>query len=67
MAEIFISYAHKDVDRAKRVVDALQQRGWSVWWDPGIRSGASFIIMINQEIQAANAVLVLWSRSSTTC
>lgn len=38
--------------------------GWSVWWDPAIRSGESFIVLINREISAASCVVVLWSKAS---
>ena len=33
MADIFISYASKDRPTAKRLADAVEAMGWSVWWD----------------------------------
>lgn len=66
MAQIFISYSHQDTDQAARIAAELEVRGWSVWWDPAIRSGESFIVLINREISAASCVVVLWSKSSVT-
>jgi adenylate cyclase len=34
MADIFVSYARADKARVAPLVDALETRGWSVWWDP---------------------------------
>ena len=64
MANIFLSYARKDADRARGIAAALEAHGWSVWWDPEIRPGQSFISMINTEINAATCIVVLWSRHS---
>ena len=33
MSDIFISYASEDRDRVKSLARALEQEGWSVWWD----------------------------------
>jgi hypothetical protein len=33
MAGIFISYATVDRPTARRLADALEACGWSVWWD----------------------------------
>ncbi len=32
MADIFLSYVQEDRERAKVLVRALEQKGWSVWW-----------------------------------
>ncbi|MCP4381684.1 MAG: TIR domain-containing protein [Hyphomicrobiales bacterium] len=66
MAQIFISYSHQDTQQASKIAHELGVRGWSVWWDPEIRSGESFIVLINREISAASCVVVLWSKSSVT-
>ena len=34
MSDIFISYARTNRDRAQALAAALDQRGYSVWWDP---------------------------------
>jgi hypothetical protein len=33
MSDIFISYAREDRPRVERLAAALEQCGWSVWWD----------------------------------
>jgi hypothetical protein len=38
MADIFISYKREEQPVAKKLADALQKKGWSVWWDPEVRA-----------------------------
>ncbi|MEN8179808.1 MAG: SUMF1/EgtB/PvdO family nonheme iron enzyme [Pseudomonadota bacterium] len=64
MADIFISYAREDRTSAERLAKALEQQGWSVWWDPHIPAGKTFDEVIEQAIEAASCVLVLWSKHS---
>lgn len=64
MADIFISYAREDRASAKRLAKALEEQGWSVWWDPQIPAGKTFDEVIEQAIEAAGCVLVLWSKHS---
>ena len=49
MADIFISYAHEDAVRAGALARALAELGWSVWFDDGIRAGAPFDAVIDQQ------------------
>jgi adenylate cyclase len=46
MADIFISYASEDREAAARLAGALEDRGWSLWWDPEIPPGESWDDMI---------------------
>jgi TIR domain len=39
---------------------ALAAQGWSVWWDPEITPGQEFDRLINDELGAAKAVIVVW-------
>jgi hypothetical protein len=65
MAEIFISYASVDRPVARRLADALEARGWSVWWDhSNLHGGQHFDRMIEDAIATARAVVV-WSPHST--
>ena len=61
---LFLSYAHADARRAEAIAAALEQRGYTVWWDTLIEGGASFARSIREALEAADAVLVLWSKSS---
>ena len=64
MSDIFISYASEDRPRVKPLVDALQQQGWSVWWDRTIRAGRPFDRAIEAALKDARCVVVFWSRAS---
>jgi adenylate cyclase len=64
MADVFISYARADKARVAPLVAAIEARGWSVWWDPEISPGQEFDDRIDIEIDAAKAVLVVWTPTS---
>jgi hypothetical protein len=64
MTDVFVSYASADRDRAKAVADALAAQGWSVWWDRTIPPGKQFDQVIEEALDAASCVVVLWSRAS---
>ena len=61
---IFLSYAHADAKRAQQLASALSERGYTVWWDALIEGGAQFAKSIRAALEAADAVVVLWSRAS---
>ena len=61
---VFVSYAHEDQARAAAIVRALEQAGCQVWWDRQIVAGAEFAAATERALEAASAVVVLWSRSS---
>jgi formylglycine-generating enzyme required for sulfatase activity len=64
MADVFISYAREDRERAERLARALEAAGWSVWWDREILPGHDFTAVIGAELAAARAVVVIWSAAS---
>jgi hypothetical protein len=64
MTDIFISYASDDRPRVKTLVDALQQKGWSVWWDRTILAGKTFDRVIEAALKDSRCVIVLWSGAS---
>ncbi len=64
MADIFVSYARVDRAQVAPLVAALEARGWSVWWDPEIVPGQEFDRQIARELDAAKAVIVVWTPAS---
>ena len=64
MARIFLSYDRDDADRARPIALALEKAGHSVWWDPHIKAGEQYTKVIDEALQAADAVVVLWSAHS---
>jgi tetratricopeptide (TPR) repeat protein len=64
MARVFLSYDRDDVATAQMIARALEEAGHSVWWDRHIRGGAQFSKEIEQALNAAEAVIVLWSVNS---
>ncbi|TAM96091.1 MAG: TIR domain-containing protein [Rhodanobacteraceae bacterium] len=64
MADVFVSYARADKVRVAPLVAAIEAKGWSVWWDPEISPGREFDDAIDGELQAAKAVLVVWTPTS---
>jgi TIR domain-containing protein len=66
VADVFISYASQDRERAEQLAAALAPRGWSVWWDRRIVAGQAYDQAIERELEAARSVVVLWSAHSIT-
>jgi adenylate cyclase len=64
MADVFVSYARTDKAQVAPVVAALEAAGLSVWWDPEISPGQEFDNEIEAELQAAAAVMAVWTPTS---
>ena len=62
MAEIFLSYAREDEPHASALVAALESHGWSVWWDSHLMNGQDFREHLQQELDSAHCIVVLWSK-----
>ncbi|MEA3292268.1 MAG: toll/interleukin-1 receptor domain-containing protein, partial [Pseudomonadota bacterium] len=60
MADVFISYASEDRDRARALAGALEACRWSVWWDREIVAGETFDQVIERELERAGCTVVLW-------
>lgn len=61
---LFLSYAHADEVRARRLATALQQAGYNVWWDALIEGGTAYAKTINRALETADVIIVLWSAAS---
>jgi len=64
MADIFISYSSEDKTLVKQIAALLEARGWSVWWDRQIPIGQKYDTVIENELQKAGCVLVIWTKRS---
>ena len=64
MNELFLSYDSKDRAIAQQLADALEGYGWSVWWDREIPFGKAFDLVIEEQLNAARCVVVVWSKES---
>ena len=61
---LFISYARADRDEVERLAAALESAGFSVWWDADLEGGHHFSAEIARQLEAADAVVVIWSEAS---
>ena len=64
MSDIFLSYSSEDLPRLRGLIRALEQHGWSVWWDRTILPGRTFDQAIEEALDAARCVMVVWSQHS---
>jgi TIR domain/FHA domain len=62
--DIFLSYSREDRSAARHFAESFAQEGFTVWWDAALRSGQTFDEVIEKELRAAKAVVVLWSPRS---
>lgn len=61
MADVFLSYARADQSRVEIVAAALEDAGYSLWWDKHLQGGHQFSEDIEAALADAKAVLVFWS------
>jgi outer membrane protein OmpA-like peptidoglycan-associated protein len=64
MTDVFISYTRKDVEFVRELSADLEKQGLSVWWDQSIPTGKSFDEVIEEALQTAKCVIVVWSKES---
>ncbi len=61
---VFLSYARDDQKRALAVIAALERADIQVWWDGLLEGGETFLPTTEAALESADAVVVLWSRTS---
>jgi TIR domain-containing protein len=66
MADVFIGYEHTDYPRARRIAEALERHGLTVWWDRKLLAGDVFEETIRKALDTARCVIVLWSKASVS-
>ena len=64
MSDVYISYKREDRDRVQALAVALQGAGFGVWWDRDLEGGANWRARMEEELNAARCVIVVWSRLS---
>jgi len=60
LANLFISYASEDREKAQQLAGALEAQGWSVWRDRDVPLGRSFDEVIRTELRAVGANVMIW-------
>jgi|GEM_PF-6538679 len=66
MADVFLSYSHNDEEAIEPLVRLLEDRGLTVWWDRSISIGRDLNTIIDQQLDEAGVVVVVWSESSVS-
>src|SRR5579863_4341925 len=61
MSDVFISYARSTEKQARQVAEALRTLGYGVWRDDELPAHRSYTEVIEERLQAAKAVVVIWS------
>jgi formylglycine-generating enzyme required for sulfatase activity len=64
MIDIFLSYAREDLGRARQLAQALERKGWDVFWDRTIPAGKNWRSYIGEKLEQASCVVVAWSKFS---
>ena len=63
MARVFVSYAKSERDLTHAVVALLEAAGHTVRWDTELVSGETYRDALDRELDAADAVVVIWTPS----
>lgn len=66
MSDIFISYSRHDQEWVGKFAKALEDAGYSIWWDTRLLAGDEFHDVIPAALEEAGCVIVVWSKVSVT-
>lgn len=58
----FISYTHKNKPEAEAICEVFKKAGYEVWFDSGLRIGASYNLLIAENIQKCDCVVAIFSQ-----
>lgn len=64
MRHVFLSYAHENSDRAKRLRTLLWEQSWHVFWDRNLKPGLRWDQQLDEELRDTCCVVVLWGNGS---
>jgi serine/threonine-protein kinase len=62
--DVFVSYKAEDRARLRPLIAALEAEGFTVWWDTHIGGGSHWREDIQEHLDAAKCVIVVWTRRS---
>src|SRR5947208_74867 len=65
MSHVFISYARPDESLAVLIAESLRGSGFQVWRDDELPAHRPYAEVIEERINGAKAVVVLWSGEAT--
>lgn len=63
-SDIFLSYDSEDRDRVRPLVEALEKKSWSVWWDRELKPGEKWNEVLTGALSGAKCVVVVWTARS---
>ena len=63
---VFLSYSRADRKAAQSIVRVLEKAGYRVWWDGLLEGGERFSQTTETALENARAVVVLWSKTSSS-
>lgn len=63
MADIFLSYAHPDRARVEALGKVLSEH-FSVWWDADLDAASTWRKELEEQIDSARCVVVLWTEAA---
>ncbi|MDH3845597.1 MAG: toll/interleukin-1 receptor domain-containing protein [Myxococcales bacterium] len=61
---VFISYKREEAAKAAPLREALVEEGFNVWWDEDLQCGQAWAEELDQAVQDAACIIVLWSERS---
>jgi hypothetical protein len=64
MAAVFLSYSREDREQIRPLAVALERAGHEVWWDRHIVGGEEFSGAIEEHLDSAEVVVVVWTCTS---
>lgn len=64
MADVFVSYARSTEACARALADIIEGDGYSVWYDARLPAHRPYADVIQEQLDAAKAVLIIWSKEA---
>lgn len=61
---LFVSYKRADTDRVAPVLRYLQERGYKIWYDRGIRGGEDWTAVLEERLTSCGALLLFLSQAA---